>query len=589
MTIGELKRCLFRSASLGAMAVLLACSQNASTEKASTPTPGGGGGTSSITVSVSPDSADLTLSASQPITATLFGSTNTEVIWYVDNVAGGNDSVGTILGTGNSVSYKAPATAGTHIVVAASKADLTRRGAGTMRVTGQVAVAVTPSTATLSLGGAQSFTASVTGSTNTAVTWSVDDIAGGNATVGLLSGIGSTIVYTAPNTAGTHTLMATSTADATKHASATLTIQSAPAPVSVSISPSTFTLGAGGSQLLTANVAGTANTAVTWAVDGTTNGSDTVGKISGTGNSVTYLAPSAGGTHTVVATSVADTSKSGSASANITSGCTPAPANTQVITVTDAAYGAKGNGVANDTAALQKAVDAMAGKGGTVRVPAGTYMVDALTSVYLKSNMTLSMDSGATLKAIPNSATNYGVLRISGVSNVNVVGGTIQGERAYHTGTGGEWGHGIVVSNNSQHVVIEGLVARDCWGDGVDIAGATDVTLCSVTADNNRRQGMSITSVNGMVVRNCTFKNTHGTLPEDGLDIEPNSGDTVNNVLITGCTFSGNSGFGLEVGVPISLTGKAWVTAIVVDGNTANGNGYNSLNTGGRAGIEASN
>jgi parallel beta-helix repeat protein len=121
------------------------------------------------------------------------------------------------------------------------------------------------------------------------------------------------------------------------------------------------------------------------------------------------------------------------------------------------------------------------------------------------------------------------------------------------------------------------------------VSGSSSITICNVTADHNRRQGLTITSVNGMVVRNSTFKNTSGTLPEDGIDIEPNPGETVNNVLITGCSVTGNSGFGIEIGVPLSYTGQAWITGVVVDGNTCTGNGVNTLSTSPRAGIEASN
>ena len=49
------------------------------------------------------------------------------------------------------------------------------------------------------------------------------------------------------------------------------------------------------------------------------------------------------------------------------------------------AYGAKGDGVAKDTAAIQSAIDACAAKGGgTVRLTAGTYLS---APIVLKSNI----------------------------------------------------------------------------------------------------------------------------------------------------------------------------------------------------------
>jgi parallel beta-helix repeat protein len=269
--------------------------------------------------------------------------------------------------------------------------------------------------------------------------------------------------------------------------------------------------------------------------------------------------------------------------------CTPAPTSPLTVTVKDAPYNAKGDGTTDDTAALQKAVDAIAGTGGTVTVPDGTYLVNALTSIQLRSSMTLSLSGGAILKAIPNSSSSYTILRISGVSNVNVVGGTLLGDRSAHAGTSGEQGVGLRITGNAQHIAVVGVTSKECWGDGFMVADASDVTLCNITADHNRRQGLSITGGNGIVVKNSSFINSQGTIPEDGLDIEPNSGQTVSNVLITACVFANNAGDGIENGVPVLFTGLAFIYNVVIDGNTMTGNGVGTLHAGPRSGIEVSN
>ena len=271
-------------------------------------------------------------------------------------------------------------------------------------------------------------------------------------------------------------------------------------------------------------------------------------------------------------------------------GCVPAPTSPLLVNVRDAAYGAKGDGVSDDTAAIQKALNQVAGTGGTVLVPTGTYMINAIASssrgLLITSNMTLSLASDATLKALPNASANYALIQVESASDVNIIGGIIEGERSAHTGIGGEWGMGIQI-NHSQRVVIQGVCAKECWGDGFYLTGASqDVTLCNVTADHNRRQGMSIVWASGIVVKNSTFKNTVGTLPEAGIDIEPNPQENVSNVSITGCLFTNNAGDGIATGAPLSFT-NAYVTNVIIDGNSVIGNGVNPTN--GSRGIEVSN
>jgi len=72
-----------------------------------------------------------------------------------------------------------------------------------------MAVSITPSSSILNINQTITFVATVTGNATKTVTWSVDGIVGGNATVGTITADG---VYTPPVTAGTHTIAAASTA-----------------------------------------------------------------------------------------------------------------------------------------------------------------------------------------------------------------------------------------------------------------------------------------------------------------------------------------------------------------------------------------
>jgi len=161
-----------------------------------------------------------------------------------------------------------------------------------------VSVSVSPKTATMGRGGTQTFTAAVAGTARKDVKWTVS---GGSIT--------SDGVFTAPSTVGTHTytVTAASVADVSKKDTAMVTVI---APVSVSVVPKTVYLIPGGTQAFFGAAAGgtTGNRAVTWTASG--------GSISQDG---LFTAPTANGTYTVTATSLADTSKNDTAIVTVAS------------------------------------------------------------------------------------------------------------------------------------------------------------------------------------------------------------------------------------------------------------------------------
>jgi hypothetical protein len=230
-------------------------------------------------------------------------------------------------------------------------------------------------------------------------------------------------------------------------------------------------------------------------------------------------------------------------------GCVRPPTSPLVLNVRQ--EGAKGDGRTDDTAALQAAFDKIAGTGGTVFVPDGVYMVDAVSEerrLKIKDDTTVKLSSGATLKVIPNGAKTYFLLTIAGSSNVTVTGGTLEGDRAQHSGTEGEWGLGMIIAQGSKNVTVSGVTSRNMWGDGFTIAAAQNITFCSVVADHNRRQGLSVTEVNQLEVTNSVFSNTQGTRPSAGIDLEPDDvKQRIRNVRIRSSKFLNNKGPGILV------------------------------------------
>ena len=239
--------------------------------------------------------------------------------------------------------------------------------------------------------------------------------------------------------------------------------------------------------------------------------------------------------------------------------------------------GALGNGVHDDTAAFQAAINALPSTGGTVVVPPGTYMINALTSVRLRSKMRLKLDPLAQVKAIANSSDRYIMFKLWNLNNVEITGGQIIGERVAHVGTTGQWGYGVAIQGSSK-VFVHDISISNCWGDGVFIgtstsSGATvkasDVTLNHVVSTNNRRQGLSITPAQRVYVVNSTFTGQNGTAPQAGIDIEPGKlGATY--LRIENSNLSNNVGNGLEL--------HAYVANLDVVGSTLkNNHGYGAL------------
>ena len=245
-----------------------------------------------ISVSVSPTAASLSTGSSITLTATVSNTTNKAVTWSVLEGSG----AGTVTAAGT---YTAPSAAGTYHVAATSVADTTASATSTFTVAAppppppSIAVSVTPASAAVTTGGAISFAATVTNSTNQAVTWSVQEGSAGGT-------ISTTGAYTAPPTPGTYHVLATSVAAPSASSTATVAV-SAP-PISVAINPTNATLIAGGSLTFAATVSNASNQGVSWSVqEGSAGGTITSAGI--------YTAPATGGTYHVVATSQVDPTK----------------------------------------------------------------------------------------------------------------------------------------------------------------------------------------------------------------------------------------------------------------------------------------
>jgi hypothetical protein len=93
---------------------------------------------SNITVMVMPSMANVVTGASQPFTAAVMGTTNTNVTWEVNGAVGGNSTVGTITAAGVYTAPPTPPASAnppvTVMVTAVSQADATKSNSATVTI-----------------------------------------------------------------------------------------------------------------------------------------------------------------------------------------------------------------------------------------------------------------------------------------------------------------------------------------------------------------------------------------------------------------------------------------------------------------------
>jgi hypothetical protein len=89
---------------------------------------------------------------------------------------------------------------------------------------------------------------------------------------------------------------------------------------------------------------------------------------------------------------------------------------------------------------------------------------------------------------------------------------------------------------------------QQMWGDGIFMQAVKDIAICRISADHNRRQGISVIEAEGVLVTNSVFKNTRGTAPSAGIDLEPDeAAQTIQNVRIPNSKFFDNAGPGILI------------------------------------------
>jgi polygalacturonase len=179
-------------------------------------------------------------------------------------------------------------------------------------------------------------------------------------------------------------------------------------------------------------------------------------------------------------------------------------------------FGAKGDGVAKDTAAIQKAIDSAAARGGgTVLLPAGRYLAG---TIRMKSNVTLHLAAGATLAASPDNGDfdpyetlpfksvsdnettyfRYGLITGDNVENIAILGqGTVDGNRAKRGGPK------TISLKLCRRVAIRGITVKNSPNYSICFLGCDYVDVDGVTVLNGFADGIDPDSSRYVRISNC--------------------------------------------------------------------------------------
>ncbi len=177
-----------------------------------------------------------------------------------------------------------------------------------------------------------------------------------------------------------------------------------------------------------------------------------------------------------------------------------------------------------------------------------------------QSNLTIIIEPNVEIVALDNVYDLFdSVFRIWDVENITILGyqATIRmNKQEYITANDSEYRHGFNIGS-ATNIRIEGLTIKDTGGDGMLISKSfysgsaknycENIVIKNCRMDNNYRQGISVGSVKNGLIENCILSNTKGTLPEAGIDVEPdNPQERIEDLTIRNCQFLNNNGNGLQ-------------------------------------------
>ncbi|MGT4672447.1 hypothetical protein ACO2CR_00440 [Aeromonas caviae] len=245
------------------------------------------------------------------------------------------------------------------------------------------------------------------------------------------------------------------------------------------------------------------------------------------------------------------------------------------------------DGSVSYTAQLQQAFNDAAGFR-AVLLPNFQVLIDPAGTTYgglqVPSNSKVIWQPNSSLKIKANDLSNYEVIGIRDKQNVEIFNPVIYGDKYTHTGTTGEFGMGIAIRGACDSITVHHPRIFECWGDGIYVGQTSNtvestpknVSIIKPECRSNRRQGISVTSADGLFISDPGLWDTKSSDssvplingPHAGIDIEPNSENSrLRNIKIRGLHGGGNDGglFYVFLGAINTTPGNRYHVDIDVD------------------------
>lgn len=233
------------------------------------------------------------------------------------------------------------------------------------------------------------------------------------------------------------------------------------------------------------------------------------------------------------------------------------------------------------TAALQAAIDS----------PAQAVVVPDMGSpwmirpVFLRSNLVFVLEDGAEIlaKSMAFTGRNDRLLEVDDAENIIVwgYGATLRMRKEEYSSAPyaeAEWRHALSFESVS-NIGIYGIHTDNSGGDGIYLGRGNrekpyceNVVIRDVVSTNNNRQGMSIVSAKDVTVESSVFANTQGTLPQAGIDFEPDQPwERLENIVVRDSVFFRNRGAGVQFFL-WNMTEESVPVSVRIENSTFRGN-----------------